>query len=123
MSEEADAAGAGAVSPTPSFRELSPEILATLRATPAVFPVAAWAEKLLRYCEIFQPDLRRRAREKWGSAHDTAQRMGELAQFFFDYYESTRDLRFLNIVLKLADARWIAIPDALREKIAEEPWE
>jgi hypothetical protein len=105
----------------PSFRELTPEILAALQAALASpessVAVSAWAEKLLRYCEVYQPTLRRRACEKWGGTRDAARRMGELAQFFFVYYENTRDLRFLNIALKLADARWVTVSEELRGKI------
>ena len=106
----------------PSFRELTPEILAALLNLKSAvggsgLPVAAWAEKLLRYCEIYQPTLRRRSLDKWGSPSAAAQQMGELLRFFFAHYEATRDLRFLNIVLKLADARWMNIPEALRTKL------
>jgi hypothetical protein len=112
----------------PSFRNLTPESLSALnesfgdlggRVLP-VAVVAAWAEKLLRYCEIFQSTLKRRFLEKWGGEREARHRAREIAVFFLAYYKSSRDLRFLNVCLKLADARWICVSAEFRTELDAE---
>ncbi|MDR1817126.1 MAG: hypothetical protein LBR07_02895 [Puniceicoccales bacterium] len=108
----------------PSFRNLTPDILALLTHALAtgekleMSVITAWAEKLLRFCEINQSRLRRRANEKWGAA--AGSQMAMLASFFCDFFLKTNDFRFLNLLLKLADLRWLDLPAKLRARIDSE---
>jgi hypothetical protein len=110
----------------PSFKNLTPEILMNLRLSltsnhePENATVGIWAEKLLRYCEIRQADLRNRVKEKWKKDLQARQNMSDIAGFLFEYYKSYHDIRFLNVVLKLSDKRWVALPDSLLAGIEAE---
>jgi hypothetical protein len=113
----------------PSFRDLTPEILSALNESVddatggRILPVSvvvAWAEKLLRYCEIFQSTLKRRFLEKWRGREEASHRACEMTAFFLAYYKSSRDLRFLNVSLKLADARWICVSVEIRAELEAE---
>jgi hypothetical protein len=114
------------VGPPPSFRNLTPEILSALSesvgaaAGGQILPVSvvvAWAEKLLRYCEIFLSTLKRRFLEKWNDKEEASHRANEMTAFFLAYYKSSRDLRFLNVALKLAEIRWICVSEEIQAKL------
>jgi hypothetical protein len=113
----------------PSFRNLTPETLSALNesvgdaAGGRILPVsvvAKWAEKLLRYCEIFQSTLKRRFFEKWNDKGEASHRANEMTAFFLAYYKSSRDLRFLNVALKLAEIRWISVSGEIQAKLDAE---
>jgi methionyl-tRNA formyltransferase len=95
----------------PSFKALTPEILHSLRQLlfqadqPGI--VQDWAEKLMRYCEIFLPGLQDRTLKKCGSSLPARLLMLQLAAFLLDASFFYKDVRFLNTVLKLLDLRWL----------------
>jgi folate-dependent phosphoribosylglycinamide formyltransferase PurN len=98
----------------PSFKGLTPEILLVLREclyrADGLDIVRNWAEKLMRYCEIYLPGLEQRALKKCGGSLDARLLVLQLAAFLLDASLVFRDLRFLNTVLKLLDQRWLANP-------------
>jgi methionyl-tRNA formyltransferase len=95
----------------PSFKALTPEILHSLREhvyrADQPETVQNWAEKLMRYCEIFLPSLQERARKKCGNSMQSRYLVLQLAAFLLDVSVFTHDARFLNTVLKLLDLRWL----------------
>jgi len=95
----------------PSFKALDHDILLNLRYclyTGKSLDVASfWAEKLLRFCEVRLSSLRKRALEKCSSQREGQLLVLHLAAFLLDYGAYTKDLRYLNTVLKLADQKWI----------------
>jgi methionyl-tRNA formyltransferase len=94
-----------------SFKGVSQAVLLGLRmnlyASRDIEAVLVWAEKLMRYCEIYLPTLKKRALDKWVSAPQAQLGMMHLAAFLLDVYFSTKDLRYLNTVLKLLDLKWL----------------
>ena len=105
----------------PGFKNLSQETLLALRlnlqAQPDLDLVGLWAEKLMRYCEIHLPRLAKRASEKWGDKSGARLQVLQLASFLLDYYFHTRDLRYLNTALKLADLGWLVNPKRLAREL------
>ena len=95
----------------PKFKNLTAECLPILRYRLAIREdtqvVDAWAERLLRYCEIWRHDLKKRVNQKWPSSKEARLSILQIAAFMLDYHEETRDPRFLNVALKLADMGWI----------------
>jgi hypothetical protein len=95
----------------PSFLHLSEEVLLHLRLCLSsgedIALVSDWAEKLLRFCEIRFSSLKERAIDKWGDLDSARLNLLHLTAFFLDYFNIVRDLRYLNIVLKMMDLRWI----------------
>ncbi len=69
--------------------------------------VGKWANGLMRYCEIRRNDLERRTGQKWPDRTRRRLCMLQVTAFLLDYYYESRDLRFLNVVLKLSDMKWI----------------
>jgi folate-dependent phosphoribosylglycinamide formyltransferase PurN len=105
----------------PSFKALAPEILLGLRArlyrADGLEIVRSWAEKLMRYCEIYLPRLEQRALKKCGGSLDARLLVLQLAAFLLDASLVFRDLRFLNTVLKLLDQRWLANPGLVLDEL------
>jgi hypothetical protein len=66
-----------------------------------------WAETILRYCEINQFSLLKKARGQFHSGSHSASNarltLLEMSAFLMDLYFENHDLRFLNIVLKLIE--------------------
>ncbi len=81
--------------------------------------VDAWAEKLMRFCEVRRPVLGRKAREKWETSSKAALNMRRVTVFFLDYYLMTGDFRFLNSALKLGDMKWILDKGGLLKKTSQ----
>ena len=111
----------------PSFQGLTEEILLSLRENVAVSDhqaiIAAWAEKLLRFCEVRRPILKQKALDKWKNIGDASRNIRFLTLFFLDYYRLHRDLRFLNVVLKLVDVKWIVDEGKLpRNNVSQTAW-
>lgn len=102
---------AGPLSADAKFKNLDDATTAILRfrlaAGDETDHVTEWAERLLRYCEIWRHDLKKRALRKWSTPGDARLAMLQVAAFMLDYYEETRDLRFLNVALKLCDMGWV----------------
>ncbi len=94
-----------------SFKATTMDVLLALRKNLAERQneqiTLAWAEKLMRYCEIYNTSLKKRAIQKWGSLQETRSGMLHLASFLLDVYFDSRDIRFLNTTLKLMDKAWI----------------
>ena len=91
----------------PSFKNLSDAVLLALRdckTDPQI--VSLWAETLMQFCEIKLSSLKSLAKGKWGAA-EARGNMLHLMTFFLDCGRAADDPRFLNIVLKLLDFRWI----------------
>lgn len=105
----------------PSFKALTPEILCSLRQ--GVYradepeTVRSWAEKLMRYCEIFLPGLKERAYKKCSGALPARLLVLQLAAFLLDVSINLNDARFLNTVLKLLDQRWLVKPRLIRRQL------
>lgn len=108
----------------PSFQNLREDILLTLRhniyAKKDFDIVTLWAEKLMRFCEIRYSILRKRSIEKWGNTTVARLNMLHLSAFLLDFCVYTKDLRFLNTVLKLIDLRWIVNKRTIRRDLSKE---
>ena len=104
-----------------SFKQLSQDRLSALRgllyAGHEIEKVSVWAEKLMRYCEIYYPTLKRRSSDKWGSPLSRRLGMLHLASFLLDYQLASNDLRYLNTVLKLMDFKWICQPRSVSQDL------
>jgi hypothetical protein len=104
-----------------SFKQLSHDRLSALRgllyAGQEMEKVGVWAEKLMRYCEIYLPTLKRRALDKWGSPLSRQLGMLHLACFLLDYQFASQDLRCLNTVLKLMDLKWICHAQSVSQNL------
>jgi hypothetical protein len=107
----------------PSFKYLNEGILLSLRKSlyrqSETETVSLWAEKLMRFCEIRFATLKKRAIEKWTDAQAAQLNMLHLSAFLLDYYRSSKDLRYLNTVLKLADLGWIIDPKSLARNLTK----
>jgi hypothetical protein len=94
-----------------NFKDLQHEDLIDLRyclyTGEALDTANVWAEKLLRFCEVRLNSLRQRATEKCGNLNDGRLLVLHLAAFLLDYAGFSRDLRYLNTVLKLLDQKWL----------------
>ena len=101
----------------PSFKYLTENILISLRQLlynrSEMDTVAIWAEKLMRFCEIRYATLKKRAFAKWEERNTVQLNMLHLMAFLLDYYSYTKDLRYLNIILKLFDLNWIIKPNKI----------
>lgn len=108
----------------PSFANLSEGILLTLRRgvyTNTDLDLAArWAEKLMRFCEVRSSTLRQRTIEKWGDLSVGRLYLLHLSSFLLDYGIFTKDGRFLNTVLKLADRKWIINGKTIKRDLKKE---
>jgi hypothetical protein len=95
----------------PSFKNLSNEILLILRLSiyneTNMEVIAAWAEKIMRFCELRYGSLKNRSVKKCGNINAAQLHMLLLTSFLLDYADDSKDMRFLNIVLKLMDLKWI----------------
>jgi hypothetical protein len=91
----------------PAFKNLNlPDILILrkcLHSNENTLELSLWAETLLRFLEINQASLLKRARSQFGSAQTARQALLELTAFILDVYFENQDLRFLNLALKLID--------------------
>lgn len=105
----------------PAFKNTSCGILLALRRAIQTGTdsdiVEAWAEKLLRFCEIRRLVLRERALEIW--QNEPAGRLGclEMGAFLLDHFMHVHDSRHLNLVLKLLDLPWLADSSRRRRSI------
>lgn len=104
--------------PEPGFENLNMPVLTNLRQSLLIqkekTTTTAWAEKLLRFCEIRLPTLKVRARRKWGDKRSARLNFLQVAAFLLDYGMQTGDLRYLNTVLKLCDQRWLVNPRTMK---------
>lgn len=100
--------------PEPGFENLTLFILDYLRkshyAGREKLVTAAWAEKLLRFCEIRSSNLSARARKKWGNHQSARLNFLQVTTFLLDYGIQQGDLRFLNITVKLTNQKWLFTP-------------
>jgi len=110
-------------STSPSFKSANDEVLLLLRLQTyarGVTPVVeAWAEKLLRFCELRRRNLEARTLAKVQDRAAARAFILHLGVFLLDFAEASQDYRFLNTALKLTDQRWLArrgkpLADALR---------
>jgi hypothetical protein len=69
--------------------------------------VGAWAEKLMRFCEVRYHSLKKRAKNKCVTNAAAKLHVLHLVCFFLDYSVAVSDLRFFNIALKLMDLKWV----------------
>jgi hypothetical protein len=92
---------------SPSFRNFSPELALPLKAglwSDEFRPQSlAWAEKLLRFCEVRLAELPARVREKWPSRTARQQGLLELAVLFLETHRALGDARYVNTALKLLE--------------------
>ncbi len=95
----------------PSFKTLTDEIIFTLRhhiynqTKPDI--VDKWAEKLMRFCEVRYRTLKTKSKDKCATKAKAQLHILHLGCLFMDQYFSTKDLRFLNVALKIADLKWV----------------
>ena len=96
---------------TPGFNNLTEEILVWLRSNIYLNRnlnlVEDWAEKLMRFCEIKLKILKKCALNKWCSTLSAQANILQLAALFLDYSVFAKDLRFVNIALKIVEFRWV----------------
>lgn len=76
-----------------------------------------WAEKLMRFCELYLPSLKKKALEKWKDKTSARLQMLLLSTFLLDYSFYSKDLRFLNTVLKLSDFDWIVSEKTVERRL------
>jgi hypothetical protein len=104
-------------SEAPSFRDFSLEMALPLKAGlwSDVFrdQSRAWAEKLVRFCEVHCAELPRRAGEKWLTRRARHRGVMELAVLFLEANRAVNDLRYVNTALKLFEVRtgWPGVID------------
>jgi len=108
----------------PSFKNLTEEILINLRyhiyTQTDLDDVAIWAEKLMRFCEVRYSTLKKRSADKWQNKATLRLNWLHISAFFIDYCIFTRDIRFLNTVLKLLDSNWILNKRTIKNKLEKE---
>jgi hypothetical protein len=96
---------------TASFDTVSHLILLNLRADLYSGThhdrVEAWAEKLMRFCEIRLRSLRERSLNKCGGLPTARKLLLHIQVFFLDWSQTNSDLRFLNTALKMSDLSWL----------------
>lgn len=99
------------ISVEPSFANCSKEILLWLRVQlyydKSQPVVSTWAEKLMRFCELRLPTLRKRCLGKCKTPSNARLLMLHLTAFLLDYAIYSKDARYLNTALKLTDLKWI----------------
>lgn len=78
-------------------------IAAALLAAPPPAQAMAWAERLLVFVEVRRTELWTRLRDKWPRAEERLVGALALEAVLLAASAATRDLRFLNTSLKLAD--------------------
>ncbi len=104
-----------------SFKESNHAILLNLRrclyAGKEMETVRNWAEKLMRFCEVRLPSLRQRAIEKCGNPANANLLVLHVTAFLVDYALNSKDLRFLNTALKLADLNWVINERSIARKL------
>ena len=95
----------------PSFIALTDDMIYSLRhhiyTKTKLDIVDKWAEKLMRFCEVRYSTLKKRSIDKCETKLAAQLHVLHLTCFFMDQSFSAKDLRFLNIVLKLADLEWV----------------
>ena len=108
----------------PGFENLTEKILVHLRqwiyAQRELDTAALWAEKLMRFCEVRYSILERRAYRKWGDKKIARSNLLQLTAFLLDYSLLTKDIRFLNTVLKLADLKWLFNIKTIKKELTQE---
>lgn len=62
-----------------------------------------WCERLMRYCEVFRFDLKRRALDKWGGEKAARAGLLGIAALLAEATLASGDYRYLNTALKLLD--------------------
>jgi len=95
----------------PSFKALTDDIIFSLRhhiyTQTKLDIVDKWAEKLMRFCEIRYFTLKKRSINKCKTTVLAQLHILHLVCFFMDQSFCSKDLRFFNIALKLADLKWV----------------
>jgi len=95
----------------PSFKALTDDVIYSLRhhihSKTKLNTVDKWAEKLMLFCEVRYSTLKKRSIGKCKTKVAAQLHILHLACFFMDQSFSSKDRRFLNIVLKLADLEWV----------------
>lgn len=95
------------ISKKPSFKNLDPADILILRKwlhyREHFQQLGEWAETLLRFLEINQYSLNKKALMQFQSPPAARMALLELSAFLLDFYFERKDLRFLNIVLKMMD--------------------
>ena len=105
----------------PQFKTVTGECLTYLRfclfAGEETELVGVWAEKIMRYCEVWKSEIKTRAFSRWPSSDNPVLQMLQLTAFLLDYYFHSLDLRYLNTVLKLADMKWLVDPSRVEDDL------
>jgi hypothetical protein len=76
-----------------------------------------WAETLLRYAEINQSSLMKKAFAKFRSIKAARHVLLEMTVFLLDFYFEKYDLRFLNLVLKMSELRGLFYKGSLTKAL------
>ncbi|MFC2065399.1 hypothetical protein ACFLXB_09930, partial [Chloroflexota bacterium] len=66
-----------------------------------------WAETIMRFLEINLSTLKAKCKKKFGSVRSGIPTLLEMTAFLMDCHFAWKDLRYLNIVLKLMDLNWL----------------
>ena len=78
-----------------------------LRQKPDAPLVSEWAEKLLRVCEVRRRELKKRSRLAGQSREEGKLRLLWACLFLLEYGLVKEDARFVNLVLKVLDQKWV----------------
>lgn len=91
----------------PLFKNLEPADIQVLRSWlhlgEETSLINDWAETILRYSEINQSSLVKKARVQFQTVSDIRLPVLDMTAFLLDFYHERHDLRFLNVVLKLIE--------------------
>jgi hypothetical protein len=91
----------------PAFKALTIPVIDALRRSlftgKDIIERSEWAEYLLRYMEINLSSIFKKARLQFGSTQSARLAILDLTAFLLDVYFEKKDLRFLNLTLKLID--------------------
>lgn len=95
----------------PSFKNISEEILLTLRTCiykkQSVLEVRLWCEKLMRFCELRMSQLKQRFQDKLHQPQRMRVFGLQLISLFLDHFSHSKDYRYLNVALKMQDLGWL----------------
>ncbi|MCA9263943.1 MAG: hypothetical protein KDA60_08825 [Planctomycetales bacterium] len=101
----------------PALKSVTPALLRELRAVLAHSPkdpdLQAWAETILRVCEIRRQSLRSRLTEGCTTGFETLEKTELLLCFLVEYSLHNQDLRYLNVALKIVDGQGPSLDRAL----------
>jgi len=105
----------------PSFKALTDDIIFSLRHhiynQTKLDIVDEWSEKLMRFCEVRYPTLKTISKSKCKTQANARLHILHLGCLFMDQSLYTKDLRFLNVALKIADLKWVVDKESIKNRL------